>query len=144
MRQGASLRKFTQPTSSRSAVQRVREGIERERAQQVAAQSALDFAETLGGTLHPGEVGGSGHFLEFAHNVRIADQSFRARLQEHQVFEQRVGGAEKVVDFCTAFGAGTVALGSLEQLSMIAAAKRGFQHDERVAASGNVAFDVEG
>jgi hypothetical protein len=65
-------------------------------------------------------------------------------LQEHQVFEQRVEGAEKVVDFLAAFGAGTVGLGGLEQLGVIAGAERGFQHDEGVAAGGDIAFEIEG
>ena len=54
---------------SGNAFERGREGIEREGAQQVAAQAALDFSETVGGALQPGKVGGFGHFLEFAQNV---------------------------------------------------------------------------
>src|ERR1019366_8913415 len=92
----ASRASTAEPVSLRNALQRCRESIERERAQQVTAQPALDVAETVCGALHPGEVGGFGHFLEFAQNVRIADQLPRARLQEHQVFEQRVESAEKV------------------------------------------------
>src|SRR4029077_12637787 len=51
-----------------NTLQRGREGVEREGAQQVAAQPALDFAETFRGALHPGEVGGFGHFLQFSQN----------------------------------------------------------------------------
>src|SRR3981081_4290708 len=79
---------FAWPTILGNAFQRGREGIERERSQQVAAQPALDFAETFRRALHPGEVGGFRHFLEFAQNVCVAYQLRRARLQEHQVFEQ--------------------------------------------------------
>src|SRR5208282_2352362 len=42
------------PVGLRNPFQRGCKGIERERAQQVPAQSALDFAETLRGALHPG------------------------------------------------------------------------------------------
>ncbi len=113
---------FARPARLRDAFQRGGEGIERERAQQVAAQSALHFAETFRGALHPGEVGGFGHLLEFAQNVRIADQLRRAGLQEHQVFEQRVESAEEAFDFLPAFGAGPVALSSLEQLGVVVVA----------------------
>src|SRR5271169_4936026 len=118
----------------RGAFERGGEGIERERAQQVATQAALDFGKTLRGALHPGEVGRFGQFLEFAQNIRIADQLCRTRLQEHQVFEQGVESAEQSVDFLTAFGSGPIGLGYFEQLGVVAvaAAYRGFQHDERV------------
>src|SRR5580658_8831267 len=95
-----------------------REGIERKRAQQVAAQASFYLPETLRGALHPGEVDAFGQVLEFAQNVCVANQLSGAGLQEHQVFKQRVEGTEKGVDFRAAFGSGTVALGGLEQLAV--------------------------
>ena len=65
-------------------------------------------------------------------------------LQEHQVFQQRIESAEKVVDFLAAFGAGAVGLGHFEQVGVIACAECGLQHDEGVVAGGDVAFEIEG
>ncbi len=57
---------------SRNTLQRRRKRVKRERAQQVPAQSPLDFAEAYGGPLHPGEVGRFRYFFKFPKNVGIA------------------------------------------------------------------------
>src|ERR1700730_994797 len=85
---GCARQPLRAPCSSGNALQCGRKGIERERTQEVAAQAALDFAETFHGALHPGEVSDLRHSLQFAQNVRIPYQLRRPRLQEHQVFEQ--------------------------------------------------------
>src|ERR1039458_7450059 len=95
------------------------EGVEREGAEEVAAEAGLDLVEGVAGAFDPGERQGSGEALEFGAQVDVAEKSGRAGVEQQQVFEQQREGAEERGGFLLAVGPGAVGFGHLEEGGVI-------------------------
>ena len=131
---------------ARKRVESCGEGIQRERAQKVAAHAALDLAKPFRGALQPGKIGRFGHFLQFAQNICIPNQLRRPGLQKHHVFEHGISRAKKTVDFGAPVRSGAVGFGRLEQFECDrtgTAAAEGRHEDKRVAPGGDIGFKIE-
>ena len=95
------------------------EGVEGERAEEVAAEAGLDLVEGVTGAFDPGEGKGGGEAFELGAQVGVAEEFGGARVEQEEVFEQQREGAEERVGFLLAFGACAVGFSHLEESGVV-------------------------
>jgi hypothetical protein len=119
------------------------EGVEGERAEEVAAHSALDLVEGTGGLFDPVEGEGLGETIDFGAEVGVAEEFRGAGLEEEDVFEEEGEGSEEGGGLLLAFGSGAVSLGHLEEGGVVRLGCGLAEEKEGVGAGGGVGFEVE-
>ncbi len=118
-------------------------GVEGERAEEVAAHSALDLVEASGGLFDPVEGEGLGKTVDFGAKVGVAEEFGGAGLEEEDVFEEEGEGAEEGGGLLLAFGSRSVGLGHLEEGGVVGLGCGLAEEEEGVGAGGGVGFEVE-
>ncbi len=91
------------------------EGVEREGAEEVAAEAGLDLVDGLAGALDPGEGEGGGEAVEFGAEVDVAEQFGSSSVEQEEVFEEERKGAEEGGGFLLPVGSGAVGFGRLKE-----------------------------
>src|SRR5438874_12557267 len=75
--------------------------VQRQRAQQVSPQPALNLRQTVGSRRKPLEIGSLSQLREFTLQIRISDQLRRLRFEEQQVLQQRIEAPQQEFDLCS-------------------------------------------
>jgi hypothetical protein len=91
------------------------EGVEGERAEEVAAEAGVDLVEGVAGALDPFERKGGGEAVELGTDVDVTEELGGAGVEQEEVFEEEREGAEEGGGFLLAVGSGAVGFGHLEE-----------------------------
>ncbi len=95
------------------------EGIERERAQQIAPHALLHLVQAADSRLNPGHIDGLRDAGQLGHQVDVANQMAGSRMQQQQVFEQTGEGVQQGAGLLLTLGACAVGLGYAEESSVV-------------------------
>ena len=95
------------------------EGVEREGAEEVAAEAGVDLVEGVTGAFDPCEGKGSGEPFELGAEINVAEEFGGPGVEQEKVFEEQREGAQKGHGFLLAIGSGAVGFSHLEESGVV-------------------------